>query len=628
MLGQMSRRLTSRAPRLDSVFCLVLAAACLVAALLLPVQQIDARKADRVAQIDREAADQASRLAAGDDTYIEWGTHPYPISSGGLLRIFLFADAVLLAAAAVRGSPPSSAEAMAPPWPSGEGRTALALTVVGGILRFTGVGRDMWIDEITTLMRHVRSSFADILMQATSSNNHLLNSLLGRASVLVFGESAWALRLPAVVFGIATIPVFFALVRRFASYRETVLATLALVLSYHHLFFSQDARGYAGFLFGGLLGTLALVDALDTNSRRAWFLYVAAMVVSVTSVMIGVVLLVSQLVVVTLLRPTRRFYTMLALTGFLIGHSYALVIPDVLGFVFNDYRRPEVGWHLSSEFAQVVFRGLGLGPATAAVLVAGAALGLVGVASYWRQHRLFTSLLIVPELAMITGLVAFHVAVFPRFFLFALPVAFVMFARGVMVALDRLPGAASRRVGYIAALAAVAAGSVVILRTWWLYPKQNYTAARRFVEAQLREGDAVVTVGIAGEAYRYYWPEIAIVNRVSQLDEIITHHRRVWVLYSFPRDMEQRRPRLLRQIRDRFREEQVFRGMVGDGELRVGVTGAGQGLESTTGAPVLVDSRTAAAISTARSPAHPSASGTDSPRSRRTKSASSSRSVT
>ena len=101
------------------------------------------------------------------------------------------------------------------------------------------------------------------------------------------------------------------------------------------------------------------------------------------------------------------------------------------------------------------------------------------------------------------------------------------------------------------------------------YPKQDYLGARAFVEHERKEGDAVVAVGIAGEAYRYYWPEIHVTNRISELDAIAAQSRRVWVLYAFPRDMEQRRPRLLARIRERFHEEREFRGMVGDGGIRV-----------------------------------------------------------
>jgi len=177
--------------------------------------------------------------------------------------------------------------------------------------------------------------------------------------------------------------------------------------------------------------------------------------------------------------------------------------------------------------------------------------------------------MLLPELLMLAAILGLGVAVFPRFFLFALPVAFLLCARGTMAVLSRLPPVMADRAGYPAAVAGMIVISLFMLGTWWRYPKQDYTGARRFVEQREAAGDAVVAVGIAGEAYRYYWPEIEITNRVSELHDIEAHHRRVWLLYAFRRDMEQRRPKLLRRIEDEFVQEREFPGMVGDGQVRV-----------------------------------------------------------
>ena len=56
-----------------------------------------------------------------------------------------------------------------------------------------------------TLVEFVRLPVREIVTTYTSLNNHVLYSLLAHASVGLFGESAWTLRLPAVLFGIASI---------------------------------------------------------------------------------------------------------------------------------------------------------------------------------------------------------------------------------------------------------------------------------------------------------------------------------------------------------------------------------------------------------------------------------------
>ncbi len=82
-----------------------------------------------------------------------------------------------------------------------------------------------------------------------------------------------ALTAAALLFGVATIPVFFYLARAVTERREAIFATLFLTLSYHHVWFTQNARGYSAMIFFTVLSTLFLVRWLSkpSNGRRDWF---------------------------------------------------------------------------------------------------------------------------------------------------------------------------------------------------------------------------------------------------------------------------------------------------------------------------------------------------------------------
>ena len=83
-------------------------------------------------------------------------------------------------------------------------------------------------------------------------------------------------------------------------------------------------------------------------------------------------------------------------------------------------------------------------------------------------------------------------------------------------------------------------------------------------------GDDLVAVGIAGSGYHfYYWRNILVENRVSAIQDLMMHHPRVWLLYTFKPDMYQRRPKLMKFALDNFVEQQVFPGMVVDGDIHV-----------------------------------------------------------
>ena len=84
-----------------------------------------------------------------------------------------------------------------------------ALTLLATALRLFGLDSDLWLDEVVSLVNYFRRSPSAILTAYQSPNQHLLYSVLASISRSTFGESAWSVRLPAALAGIASIPAFF-----------------------------------------------------------------------------------------------------------------------------------------------------------------------------------------------------------------------------------------------------------------------------------------------------------------------------------------------------------------------------------------------------------------------------------
>ena len=544
------------------------------AAILFPVQQFEQRRTTDLEARHYELAQQASGLQASDDTYIKVPNTPYPINTVELFPALLLADSVLLITFAGIFFKPGlrpAQETRTEPWcvERADWLLVIILTLIGGALRTIGSNRSLWIDEISTLAWYIHAPVIDTFLQALTSNNHLLNSLLSRAAVMLFGEHEWTVRLPAIIFGTLSIPLLYFLVRRYSGLMEATLAGLALTVSYHHVFFSQDARGYSGMLFGGLLGTFALLEALERRSLWAWAIYCLGMFICVSSVAIGAVVLFGQLVAVSFYKPKLLFYASFALTSWLLLHFYFFVIPDVLGFIFGDYAHTESSWHSSDALQDAVVRGLRLDAIVLPVLLFGAALVGIGIRSYFQQDKLLVALLIAPEAIMVVILAATGVAFEPRFFIFVLPVVIIFAARGTNWMIDRI-SAPQRRWFYAATFLSVLAISAFQLRIWWRYPMQDFLGARQFVKNHMQKGDVVLAIGIAGSGYHaYYWPDVIVENRVSAIQELMMQYPRVWLLYTFKPDMYQRRPKLMKFALDNFVEQQVFPGMVVDGEIHV-----------------------------------------------------------
>ncbi|MEZ4588669.1 MAG: glycosyltransferase family 39 protein [Gemmatimonadales bacterium] len=143
-----------------------------------------------------------------------------------------------------------------------------ACLVLALALRLPGLGSGLWYDEIETLVEYVRRPLALILGTFDSKNQHLLYSVAAHLSVSALGESAATLRLPAVLFGVASVLAFHRFARAVVGRDEALIGAAALAVSYHHVWFSQNARGYTGLRLFTLLATQVLWRLLSGGPAR------------------------------------------------------------------------------------------------------------------------------------------------------------------------------------------------------------------------------------------------------------------------------------------------------------------------------------------------------------------------
>jgi hypothetical protein len=71
------------------------------------------------------------------------------------------------------------------------------------VLRVIGLNSGLWFDEIVTLVESARLPLTRILTDFPGVNAHPFYSVLAHVSIAALGDSAWALRLPACLFGVA-----------------------------------------------------------------------------------------------------------------------------------------------------------------------------------------------------------------------------------------------------------------------------------------------------------------------------------------------------------------------------------------------------------------------------------------
>jgi 4-amino-4-deoxy-L-arabinose transferase-like glycosyltransferase len=470
----------------------------------------------------------------------------------------------------------------------------LGILALGALLRIVGLNTDLWVDEVVSLVTYMRLSLWDALGAYESPNQHLLNSLLGGLSIRLFGESHWAARLPAVLFGLAGLWALYFLARAITSRREALLATALMCVSYHHVWFSQNARGYAGMMFFCTLGTGIYLRGLHSHSNRTWLLYAACMALGTTCVQNTVFVVFGHVAAYPLVfsrwpnwrRNHRPLTTALVVgvvgSGLLSLMAHGRILGKILTFL-REEDRVGFGGGLASplDFFRVLFQGLQSGFIGPAFLVGAILLG-IGWISYARQSRLLAGVIALPVLFNGLAVVLLRYGAYPRSLLYCLPLVLLVAVRGGTVLGAWLAARTRPSTGRLKVLGSppfmsdLVVGlmlvlSAVSLAPNYTSPKQDYTGALSFVRTTMGPNDRVCSVGLAGKMYSdYYAPDLPCPETPAELRELIPANGHLWVIYSFRRgDMALRYADLLSVLRDEFEEVEAFPGTLGDGWIDV-----------------------------------------------------------
>ena len=474
-----------------------------------------------------------------------------------------------------------------------ENRTTLLNWLVLGllltmafILRIIKLNQGMWYDEVVTLVHFVRPPFGEIITNYSAQNQHFLYSIFAHFSILTFGESIWALRLPAVLFGVGSIWALYALAMMVTDKKEAMLAATMLTLSYHHIWFSQNARGYIGLLFLTLITTWLFIRGLEEGRWSIWISYAVGIALGLYIHLSMAFVLISHVIIygyVFLKSPSPRYteywkpFLAFCLVGLFSFQLYSLVIPQVFQTIFHQGNEVSSEWTNPIWTLMETIRGLKIGFATSFGVLGALVLFGAGLISYARKNLLVVMFLVLPGLIGIAISMFLQRNVWPRFFFYVIGFGILVLIRGAnvlgqvvaRVILRRDENSFLRRnLGMGFALI------IVLLSVWSLrsayYPKQDYIGARTFIENMRQDNEPIVSIGYTSIPWQIYFaPNCLAVETLEQLNTIKKQSKRTWLVYTFPIYMKSRHPEIYESIQNDFTLINKFPGTLGDGTIYV-----------------------------------------------------------
>ena len=468
------------------------------------------------------------------------------------------------------------------------------ILILACVLRVIGLNAGLWYDEIDTLVHYVRPSFFDLVTHYPSLNHHVLYSLQAKTSILVFGESAWALRLPAFLFGMASIWALWLVAKQVSSAWVARLSALLMAVSYHHIWFSQNARGYTEILFWCLLATYFFIRGWRGDDRRCWVPYAACVALGIYTHLSAAFFFAAQGIIylgLVLQRPRKltsssaRPAIAMAAGGLAAFLLLAPLIGDMIR-TFSEVAGPQpealreatAHWKSPLWMIDEISRSLSgqnpllalAGPIALIVLAA-------GMVRVWKREPILPALTLLQIAVTLAILLGLSFRVWPRYFfvdigfvcLFLVEGAFALAAILVgVVHRKRVAGLHAQGLGIGFALAGVAA-SCLLLPQNYAHPKQDFLGARSFIESNRGPGSTVLTLGLATMPYvEYYAPQWREIDSVAALQEAQRSSREVWLVYSFPPVTEQSHRAVTDYANQNFQSWR-FPGTLGGGDVLV-----------------------------------------------------------
>ncbi len=462
----------------------------------------------------------------------------------------------------------------------------LLLTAIAAALRFYGLNSELWYDEIKTLLESVRPPLSTTLTDFPSNNDHPFFSLLSHLSVAMFGEQPWTVRLPAALFGIASVPMLYLFGKDAAGRFEALLAAALLTFSYHHVVFSQSARGYSMLLFFTLATSWLLLKAVRTPGLRPWLLYAVAATLGCYTHLTMIYVVASHGLIVGanwLMGQKGKFdlrplYLPALGFGLFAVSTLALYLPLFSGVeAYVEEKSGGTSTQIATPAWAVLAAIEGLSEGFGGLIGAGLALALLllGFLSYAARTPMIAAMYVAPApLVVLSALLLGH-AVRPRFLFVLAGFALLMLARGAVIAgrsaESRLSASGMKLPDQSIALAAVAAilfASAASLPRNYETPKQNFTSAIALIERNAANGARGHIIGNAAKVAvnDYYGRAYPVIETAADLEGITG---RFVVALTFREYVEKGAPDLWAALRGRCAEAASFPGTIAGGEVYV-----------------------------------------------------------
>jgi hypothetical protein len=393
----------------------------------------------------------------------------------------------------------------------------IAIVGIGIWVRARFAGQSMRFDEASTYFSFAVPPVDQGLAQYPIPGNHLFHSFLQHLSHRLFGDGLLAVRLPALVAGIALVPAVYAAARSLYDRESGLVAAALTAVSAPLVEYSVNARGYTLVCLTVVALVPITVYALDRRSPAAGVIWAAVAAVGTYTIPVtayGVAIVAGWALLSVLLDqpPGRRLVAAAWGENVLLAAALGayLLYRPVIGDAGWDYNEAQV----PGRFVRLIYDTFHVGwPGALEVVLAVGVIGAVGLHLRAARHRapLWLAMLVVIP---VTVELSTRVPPFVRSWLFVLPLYLVVASAGLValgrLALQRAPSALSRGAAAAAVLTALGLGlalSDTDLPNGEDPPVRDADVVTRYLKREFQPGDGLIVGRFSQPAFTYHFQQ-------------------------------------------------------------------------------------------------------------------------
>lgn len=435
------------------------------------------------------------------------------------------------------------------------------LLTVAATPRLMALMHSLWFDEIWTLS-FMREGPLGALSQQSGYNNHLLNSVLGSICLTLYsllrGEDIatlmpppWVVRIPAFLFGMASVAALYAAVRLYAERPVAITAAALLALSPAAVDYSAQTRGYSALIFFTILQAHFLTRAMRSGEAAPWVWWIVCAVLGTLShLYFTLVVAVNLLFLLGLslydllyLRDRPRSRVLIEQGGLMsliwlafCGIVYSRVGALLLETMTRQSKLPPVA--VMHDLLLPTLQRWGGIPKDGSLIVFLIVCLMLSALGIWHLSEkslgaaIYLPMLIVCPPILVELLRPHYV--YSRFFAFALPAFLTLIACGLWQTTQFALGPKHEDSPWKEpVLVLLTVGFVFLtlpgLRDVMLLPKQDYTHAAERLQEEQERGRVVAAVGLGSSFFSSYLPSIKILRTEEELSRLLRSGKTVVV---------------------------------------------------------------------------------------------------